>query len=133
MPGPPGTFPWAMSSEQVLEITEQNFAATTLGSPIPVLVDFTAVWCAPCRAIAPHIETIARNYAGRVRVGKCDVDGEQQLAARLGVRSMPTVIIWRNGQVVGQIVGAVPRAKIEALVESALATTSAPVSQRQAG
>lgn len=133
MSGPLDTFPWAMSSEHVLEITEQNFAATTLGSPIPVLVDFTAVWCAPCRAIAPHIETIARNYAGRVRVGKCDVDGEQELAARLGVRSMPTLIIWRGGQVVGQIVGAVPRAKIEALVESALATTSAPVSQRQAG
>jgi thioredoxin 1 len=77
MPGPPGTFPRVMSNHQVREITEQNFAATTLGSPIPVLVDFTAVWCAPCRAIAPHIEAIARNYAGRVRVGKCDVDGER--------------------------------------------------------
>jgi thioredoxin 1 len=133
MPGLLGTFPGVMSSEHVLEITDQNFAETTLASPVPVLVDFTAVWCAPCRAIAPQVEAIARNYVGRVRVGKCDVDGEQELAARLGVRSMPTLIIWRDGQVVGQIVGAVPRAKIEALVESALATTSAPVNQRQAG
>jgi thioredoxin 1 len=122
-----------MSNEHVIEITDNNFAATILASAIPVLVDFTAVWCAPCRTIAPHIEAIARSFAGRLRVGKCDVDGEQELAARLGVRSMPTLIIWRDGQVVGQIVGAVPRAKIEALVESVLATTSAPVSQRQAG
>ena len=119
-----------MSSDQVIEITDHNFAETTLGSPLPVLVDFTAVWCAPCRTIAPHVEAIAQKYAGRIRVGKVDVDGEPELAARVGVRSMPTLLMWKDGQVVGQIVGAVPRAKIEALVESALA---APVSQRQAG
>jgi thioredoxin 1 len=119
-----------MSSEHVIEINDRNFAETTLGSHLPVLVDFTAVWCAPCRTIAPHVEAIAEKYAGRIRVGKVDVDGEPELAARVGVRSMPTLLIWKAGQVVGQIVGAVPRAKIEALVESALA---APVSQRQAG
>ena len=125
----PGTCS-VMPSEHVIEITERNFTETTLASPIPVLVDFTAVWCAPCRTIAPHIEAIAGKYAGRVRVGKVDVDGEQELAARLDVRNMPTLMMWKDGQVVGQIVGAVPRAKIEALVESALA---APVSQRQVG
>ena len=130
MPEPPGTFN-GMTSEHVIEINGRNFSETTLASPVPVLVDFTAVWCAPCRTIAPHVEAVARKYAGRLRVGKCDVDGEQELAARFGVRSMPTLMIWRDGQVVGQIVGAVPRAKIEALVESALA--AAPVSQRQAG
>jgi thioredoxin 1 len=116
-------------SEHVIEITGPNFQDTVLGSPIPVLVDFTAVWCPPCRAIAPHVEALARAYAGRVRVGKCDVDGEQELTARLDVRGMPTLLMWRDGQVVGQIVGAVPRAKIEALIEAALA----PVSRRQAG
>jgi len=121
-----------MSSDIVLDITEPDFADTVLASPVPVLVDFTAVWCAPCRTIAPHVEAIARKYAGRIRVGKCDVDGEQALAARFDVRSMPTLMMWRDGKVVGQIVGAVPRAKIEALVEAALAAPVTPPGDRSA-
>jgi thioredoxin 1 len=109
-----------MTSNDVIEIGAHNFDQTVLGSPVPVLVDFTAVWCAPCRMIAPHVEAIARQYAGRLRVGTCDVDGEQELAARLDVRNMPTLMIWRDGQVVGHLVGAAPRAKIEALVQRAL-------------
>src|SRR6185369_2782638 len=102
-----------------LEITDANFDAEVLRSPLPVLVDFTAAWCAPCRAIAPHVESIAAAYAGRLRVGKCDVDANNQLTAQLDVRSMPTLMVFKDGRAIGQIVGAVPRAKIEALVTRA--------------
>jgi thioredoxin 1 len=108
------------SESPVLEVNDQNFAATVLGSSVPVLVDFTAAWCAPCRAIAPHVEAIAAKYQGRLRVGKLDVDDNPAFAARYDVRSMPTLLVFRAGQPVGQIVGAVPRGKIEAMVERAL-------------
>ena len=104
----------------VLEITEDNFDETTLGSPVPVLVDFTAAWCPPCKAIAPHVEEVARRYEGRARVGKCDADTQAALAARYGVRGLPTLLLFRDGRVVGQITGAVSRARIEALIEHAL-------------
>lgn len=105
---------------ELLEITDANFDETALRSPTPVLVDFTAAWCAPCRTIAPHVEAVARAYAGRLKVGTCDVDANHALAVRLDVRSMPTLMMFREGRMVAQLVGAVPRAKIEALVERAL-------------
>jgi thioredoxin 1 len=124
MPGRLGTFigeeGTAMRSPNVIEVDQANFQSTTLASPVPVLVDFTAVWCAPCRAIAPHVAAVADKYAGRLRVGTCDVDGNPELAARLDVRSMPTLLLFKDGAVVGQIVGAVPRARIEQLVDKAL-------------
>jgi thioredoxin 1 len=104
----------------LLEITDDNFDALALRSTLPVLVDFTAAWCAPCRAIAPHVQAVASAYAGRLRVGTCDVDSNPELAAKLDVRSMPTLLIFKNGTVVGQLVGAVPRARVEALVTAAL-------------
>jgi len=113
-----------MRSEDLLEITATNFDELTQKA-LPVLIDFTAAWCAPCRAIAPHVAAIAREYAGRLTVGTCDVDAESALAARLDVRAMPTLILFKGGQVVGQIVGAVPRAKIEALVTRAVGATAA--------
>jgi thioredoxin 1 len=109
-----------MSNPNVLEITDANFEDTALRAPTPVLIDFTAAWCAPCRTIAPHIDAIADSYQGRLRVGKCDVDANQALVTKLDVRAMPTLIVLKNGQVVGQMVGAAPRAKIEALVNRAL-------------
>ena len=109
-----------MPHKNVIEIDESNFTATTLASELPVLVDFTAVWCAPCRVIAPHVDAMADKYAGRLQVGKCDVDSNPNLTAEYGVRSAPTLLVFKAGQVVGQIVGAVPRARIEALVERAL-------------
>ena len=114
-----------MRSEDLLEITDTNFDTLALKAPLPVLIDFTAAWCAPCRTIAPHVAAIAREYAGRLTVGTCDVDAEAALAARLDVRAMPTLILFKGGQVVGQIVGAVPRAKIEALVARAVAASAA--------
>lgn len=110
-----------MRSEDVLEINDNNFDALAVKAPLPVLIDFTAAWCPPCRAIAPHVAAIAREYAGRLTVGSCDTDANAELAARMDVRAMPTLILMKSGQVIGQIVGAVPRAKIEALVERALA------------
>jgi thioredoxin 1 len=114
-----------MRSEDLLEITDTNFDSLALKAPLPVLIDFTAAWCAPCRAIAPHIAAIARDYAGRLTVGNCDVDANSVLAARLDVRAMPTLLLFKDGQVVGQIVGAVPRPKIEALIARALPATVA--------
>jgi len=109
-----------MPSNDLLEITDKNFD-TLLKEPLPILIDFTAAWCAPCRAIAPHVAAIARDYAGRVAVGKCDTDSNTELVARLDVRAMPTLLLFKGGQVIGQIVGAAPKAKIEALVSRALA------------
>src|SRR5213595_397398 len=109
-----------MHGSKLIEINDHNFAESVLASPVPVLVDFTAVWCAPCRTLAPHVAAVAEKYAGRLRVGSCDSDGNPELSARLDVRSLPTLLLFKDGQVVGQIVGAVPRARIEALVERAL-------------
>jgi thioredoxin 1 len=110
-----------MSSADLIEITDTNFDTLALEAPLPVLIDFTAAWCPPCRAIAPHVAAVARDYAGRLTVATCDVDSNAALAARLDVRAMPTLLLFKAGQVVGQIVGAAPRAKIEALVGRALA------------
>ena len=106
---------------KVVEITDENFTRTTLESPLPVLVDFWAAWCAPCRAMAPHVEAIAEAYEGKVRVGKLDADAHQDIVAKLDVRSLPTFLVFKGGQVVGQIVGAVSRSRLEDLVKKSLA------------
>ena len=108
-----------MPSPNVLEITDANFDETALRSPLPVLIDFTAAWCSPCRAIAPHVDALADLYAGRLRVGKCDVDDNRELTAKLDIRAMPTLLILKEGRVVAQMVGAAPRAKIEAMIARA--------------
>ena len=107
-------------SKHVLTLTDQDFETTVVQSPLPTLVDFTAAWCAPCRVLAPQVDAVAEQYAGRIRVGQCDVDLNQVTATRYMVRAMPTLLMFKDGKVVGQIVGAVPRSKIEALVEKAL-------------
>jgi thioredoxin 1 len=114
-----GTSP-GMEHSSLVEVHDGNFGEVVEASPLPVLLEFTAVWCAPCRTIAPAVEAIAGQYAGRVVVGKADLDGNAALAERFGVRSIPTLLMLERGEVVGQIVGAVPRARIERLVEGAL-------------
>lgn len=109
-----------MASQNVLEVTDTNFDAEVLKSSTPVLVDFWAVWCAPCRAIAPHVEALAGEYAGKIRVAKCDIDSNPQVPTQFEIRSIPTLLMFKDGKVVGQVVGAVPRAKIEELVKKAL-------------
>jgi thioredoxin 1 len=122
MAGGVDTFP--IMSRKLLQIDDRNFQETVLQSPVPVLVDFTAVWCPPCKAIAPHVEAVAQRYADRLRVGTVDADTSPDLAARFEVRSLPTLLLFQGGQVVGQIIGAVPRMRIEALVERALGAPS---------
>lgn len=88
-----------------LKLTKDNFEAEVLNSDIPVLVDFFATWCGPCQMIAPVISEIAEEYSGKVKVGKIDVDGDPSLAIKYGVASIPTLIIFKNGQVAEKLVG----------------------------
>ena len=109
-----------MASENIVEVTDSNFQTEILGSKLPVLVDFWATWCAPCRAIAPHVEALAKDYDGKVRVGKCDIDSNPEVATQYDIRSIPTLLVFKDGKVAGQVVGAVPRAKIEEMIKKTL-------------
>ena len=92
-----------------LQITDASFEEVVLKSDKPVLVDFWATWCGPCRMLGPVIEEIAPEYEGRVVVGKVDVDSNQDYAAKYGVRNIPTVLVFQNGEVVGRQVGVAPK------------------------
>jgi thioredoxin 1 len=102
-----------MAEHKLLTATDANFEAEVVNSDKPVLVDFWATWCGPCRMIAPVIEEIANEYEGKAIVAKLDVDANPQVSMKYGIRSIPTLLIFKGGQVVDQIVGAVPKGVID--------------------
>jgi thioredoxin 1 len=100
-----------------INITDENFEAEVLKSQIPVLLDFWASWCNPCKMIGPFIEQLADEYSGRVKVGKVNVDEAGEISNRHGIVSIPTLVVYKNGQIVNQAVGAFPKKDIEALIK----------------
>ena len=103
-----------------LEFSDNNFADEVEQSEIPVLVDFWAEWCGPCRLIGPIVEEIADEYEGKVKVGKLNVDVNPQVSVKYGIRSIPALLIFKNGEVAEQIVGAVPKVHIKKHLDSVL-------------
>lgn len=114
-----------MASEHVKTVTDSNFQSEVLNSSEPVLLDFTATWCGPCKSIAPFIDQIAAEFNGRLKVAKLDIDDSPETPARLGIRGVPTLVVFKNGQEVARQVGAAPKQKIVALVEGHVAGNAA--------
>ncbi|OPX20763.1 MAG: thioredoxin [Desulfobacca sp. 4484_104] len=104
----------------LLHVTDANFEGEILKSETPALVDFWAAWCGPCRAIAPVVEELAKDYAGKLKVAKMNVDENSQTPAKYGIRAIPTLILFKNGNVADQITGAVSKSQIENAVKKML-------------
>jgi len=103
-----------------IEVTDDSWAAEVERSPVPVLVDFWAPWCGPCRAVAPVLDALARDYGGRVKIAKVNVDENPRLASRYGVQAIPTMLLVRDGRVLDQQRGALPRPHLERWLQRAL-------------
>jgi thioredoxin 1 len=106
-----------MASTKLVKFTDQDFASAVLASDVPVLVDFWATWCGPCRAIAPIVDQLADELDGQVKVGKLDVDDNRVTATTYSVQSIPTLLVFKGGRVVDRVVGAVPKARLLAVLE----------------
>ncbi len=109
-----------MASKNVHEFQDTSFDAEVLKSEVPVLVDFWAPWCAPCRMIAPAVEALANEYEGKVKVGKVNIDDFPAIAQRYHINSIPTVLIFKDGEPVNQVMGAVPKKHLEEMLKQAL-------------
>jgi thioredoxin 1 len=106
-----------MAGNGILEVTDANFDQDVLKSDQPVLVDFWAAWCGPCRALAPIVDELAKDYTGKIKVGKMDVDSNSATPMRYGVRGIPTLLVFKGGQVKEQIVGYVPKETIQKAID----------------
>lgn len=104
-------------SENVVELTDANFDGEVLQADQPVLVDFWAPWCGPCRMVGPIIEELAGLYAGKVKVGKLNTDNNPVVASKYGIRSIPTILLLKDGQVVGNLLGAMPKAEFQKMID----------------
>ncbi len=104
----------------LVQVNDKNFASEVLNSDLPVLVEFWATWCGPCRSISPIVEDLAKEFTGRVKVSKLNVDDSPATTSQYGVRGIPNLILFKGGKIVDQIVGAVPKARLKALIEKAL-------------
>ena len=109
-----------MASESILELSDASFESDVINSEVPVLVDFWAPWCGPCRAVAPIVEEISEAYDGKIKVGKINVDENPSTTMKFGIRSIPTLLVFKGGEAVEQIIGAVPKGEIEKAVDKAL-------------
>lgn len=106
-----------MAGNNTLTFTDADFDKDVLNSDVPVLVDFWAEWCGPCRMMGPTVDQIATDYSGRVKVGKLDVDSNQQTAARYGIRGIPTLLLFKGGMVVDQKVGAIGKPEFQKMLD----------------
>lgn len=104
----------------LLHVNDKNFSTEVLNSDLPVLVDFWATWCGPCRSISPIVEQLAKEFTGRVKITKLNVDENPAIPSQYGVRGIPTLILFKDGKILDQIVGAVPKARLKTLIEKAL-------------
>jgi thioredoxin 1 len=109
-----------MAGKNVQEFNDLNFEQEVLKSDLPVLVDFAATWCGPCKAIAPLVGQVADEYQGKVKVGTIDIDDSPGIAQRFGIKGVPTLFVFKGGEVVGKMVGAAPKKNIADLVQRAL-------------
>jgi len=103
-----------------MEFTKENFEKEVLESDLPVLVDFWAPWCGPCKMVAPIVKELAEEYSGRLKVGKLNTDDNPTLAERYGIRSIPTLIVFKSGKVVEQLVGALPKSQLRKIIDKHL-------------
>ncbi len=107
-------------AEGVFEFTDQNFETDVIDSDTPTLVDFWAEWCAPCKMIAPTVEALAQEYAGKVRIGKLNIDENPSVPTKFGIRGIPTLMLFKGGEVVEQVVGVKSKADLKAAIDRAL-------------
>jgi thioredoxin 1 len=110
-----------MAGDHVLELTESNFSSEVLKSDQPVLVDFWAEWCQPCRRLAPAVDAVASAFAGRAKVGKVDIDSNREIAMQYGIQAIPTIMVFKGGEVVERFSGLRDQSELAGALEKALA------------